>query len=192
MRHYAFLSIRAGEAPLPRRRRAARARARAGAPPVIQRALHTPAARRALVLELVGGQALHSQEELRLALRKVGVRVAQATLSRDIRDLGLGKAGGRYVVPDAPGSMPAPEPHAHAEEVLSRTLVEHLVSVEAAGPLIVLKTAPGKAHATAVEIDRARWKGLLGTVAGDDTIVGVARSSPAARAIRDKVKGLLR
>jgi len=159
---------------------------------VIQRALQTPAARRALVLELVGGHALHSQEELRLALRRMGVRVAQATLSRDIRDLGLGKAGGRYVVPEPAGIAAATEPPSHAEDVLSRTLAEHLVSVEAAGPVIVLKTAPGKAHATAVEIDRARWKGLLGTVAGDDTIIGIARSPLAARAMCDRVKGLIR
>jgi transcriptional regulator of arginine metabolism len=156
------------------------------------RALDTPTARRALVLELVGRQALHSQEELRLALRRMGVRVAQATLSRDIRDLGLGKAGGRYVVPEPAGTVLSPEAAPHAKDVLSRTLAEHLVSAESAGPVIVLKTAPGKAHATAVEIDRARWKGLLGTVAGDDTIVGIARSPLAAKAILHRVRGLLR
>jgi transcriptional regulator of arginine metabolism len=155
------------------------------------RALATPAARRALVLELVGGQALHSQEELRLALRRMGIRVTQATLSRDIRELGIGKAGGRYVAPDPAAALQPPDPPPHAEDVLSRVLAEHLVSAERADQVVVLKTAPGKAHATAVEIDRARWKGLLGTVAGDDTIIGIARSPLAARTILDRVKALL-
>ena len=191
MRHYAFLSIRpAGPCP-PRRGGAAGSRADRFLL-MTTRSLDTPTARRALIVELVGGQALHSQEELRLALWRMGVRVAQATLSRDIRDIGVGKAGGRYVVPEPAGVAPPEEALPHAQDVLSRALAEHLVSIESAGAVVVLKTAPGKAHATAVEIDRARWKGLLGTVAGDDTIIGIARSPLAARAILDRVKGLLR
>lgn len=154
--------------------------------------LHTPAARRALILELVKAHALRSQEDLRLALRRNGVRVTQATLSRDLRDLGLGKAGGRYVLPEAAAAVAAPRAISAAEDVLARTLSNHLVSADAAGPAIVLKTAPGKAQTIAVEIDRARWKELLGTVAGDDTIIGIARSARAAQNALQRLRSLLR
>jgi transcriptional regulator of arginine metabolism len=154
-------------------------------------ALHNPAARRALILDLIRRHEVKSQEALRLELRRMGVRVTQATLSRDIRDLGLGKVGGRYVLPEPTVLSATPAPPPNADDVVSRALARNLVSVNSAGAVIVLKTSPGKAHATAVEIDRARWKELLGTVAGDDTIIGIARSPRAARAALQRVKDLL-
>jgi transcriptional regulator of arginine metabolism len=200
MRHDAFLSITAGRDERGGRPSYGRSHhlsdERAGdaagsGEPVTAPALHNPAARRALILDLIRRHEVKSQEALRLELRRMGVRVTQATLSRDIRDLGLGKVGGRYVLPEPAVLAAAPAPLPNADDVVSRALARNLVSVNSAGAVIVLKTSPGKAHATAVEIDRARWKELLGTVAGDDTIIGIARSPRAARAALQRVRDLL-
>jgi len=153
--------------------------------------LHTPAARRSLIIDLVSRRELRSQEEICAALRELGVEVGQATLSRDLRELGLAKAAGRYVSPGASASSRAALIAPGKESGLARALRVNLVSADAAGHLVVLKTEPGKAPSTAVELDRARWKEVIGTVAGDDTILAVVRSAASARAVVRRVRALV-
>ncbi|MBI1876588.1 MAG: arginine repressor [Acidobacteria bacterium] len=138
------------------------------------------ARRQAVVLELVGREAIVSQDQLRRRLRARGFVVTQATLSRDIQDLGLLKraADGAYQRPDAS------EPAASAQRtraLLQRALREHLTGLDRVQQLIVLKTGPGHAQLLALAIDHDELPGVVGTIAGDDTILVIARSTGAAR-----------
>jgi transcriptional regulator of arginine metabolism len=132
------------------------------------------------ILEIVQSRPLASQEQLAGALRQDGIEATQATLSRDLRELGVMKGPGGYMVP----GEPAP-PASHNGE-LERAVRSYLVRAETSGNLAVLHTGPGRAALLALEIDRARLKPVLGTVAGDDTIFIAARSPrEAGRLLRD-------
>lgn len=134
--------------------------------------------RQSLVLELVEQQAITSQEQLREQLRAKGIEVTQATLSRDIRDLGLVKRAGdgAYRRP-APGETLGPtEPHA----ALRRAVAEFLRRCEAVQQLVVLKTDPGQAQPLAVALDRVRLPEVVGTLGGDDTILVICRGPQEA------------
>jgi len=133
------------------------------------------------ILSAPSDRPVLSQEELRDRLGRGGFSVTQATLSRDLRALGVMKGPGGYVLPrqgatGGRGSVPI-------DQGLRSSLGRGLVSVEAAGTLVVLRTEPGHASALALEIDRTPPKGAAGTVAGDDTIFVAARSAPAAKAL---------
>lgn len=135
------------------------------------------AQRQAAILALVRDERIERQEQLRERLLARGIDVTQATLSRDIRELGLAKlvdSDGRshYALPPA-----ADGPHP-ALEGLVGTL---LLSVDGVGPLLVVRTAPGSANVLGSAIDRAGWRDVIGTIAGDDTLLVIARS-PRARA----------
>jgi transcriptional regulator of arginine metabolism len=130
--------------------------------------------RQGRVLEIIRHQAVYSQQELMSALRQSGIRVTQATLSRDIHELGLVKGVHGYQVEEGGDA-------ASSEEQLRRVLREFLMHMDYSGNLIVLKTNPGCAHIVAVALDRIGWDEIIGTVAGDDTIfVATARGSNAA------------
>ncbi len=135
--------------------------------------------RRDLVRILHEGRAT-SQEEIVRALRRAGHEVTQATVSRDLHELGAAKVrvgdAHVYVLRDA-GSPPA-EP---AERALARALEEFAVEVAAAGNLAVVKTVPGHAAAVARAIDLAGSKEVVGTVAGDDTVFVATPDAAAAR-----------
>src|SRR5262245_36495854 len=123
--------------------------------------------RRNHIIELVRGQAVRSQEELGQLLRRRGIAVAQPTLSRDIRELGLARTPTGYAAP------PAPSPFVPAERRLSgldRVLADTVLSVQAAAALVVVKTPPAGAHQVARAIDEAALPGVVGTIAGDDTV----------------------
>lgn len=140
------------------------------------------ARRQAVVLELVGREAIVSQDQLRRRLRARGFDVTQATLSRDIQELGLVKraADGAYRRPDAS------EPAASTERtraLLQRALREHLTGLDQVQQLIVLKTGPGHAQLLALAIDHDELPGVVGTIAGDDTILVIARSAGAGRSV---------
>ncbi len=133
------------------------------------------------ILSAPSDRPVLSQEELRDRLGRGGFSVTQATLSRDLRALGVMKGPGGYVLPrqGAPGgrgSVPI-------DQGLRSSLGRGLVSVEAAGTLVVIRTEPGHASALALEIDRTPPKGAAGTVAGDDTIFVATRSLAAAKAL---------
>jgi transcriptional regulator of arginine metabolism len=133
--------------------------------------------RQSAILELVDREAITSQEQLRDRLRARGIEATQATLSRDIRDLGLIKraADGAY---RRAGS--GQEPPADPGVVLRTAVDDYLRRHEAVEQLVVLKTDTGQAQPLAVAIDRAGLAEIVGTIAGDDTILVICRSAPDA------------
>jgi transcriptional regulator of arginine metabolism len=136
--------------------------------------------RQAAILDLVSRKAIHSQEQLRRSLRARGFDVTQATLSRDIRDLGLLKraADSAYQQPQAEAVRPP-----SAEAALQRAMAEYASFVDRVQQLVVVRTGPGQANALAQVIDRAQLPEVVGTLAGDDTILVIARDGKRARAL---------
>lgn len=132
--------------------------------------------RRARIAELVRSRRVHSQAELAELLSKTGVEVNQATLSRDLRDMGLLKGPEGY-------ELPTTLPPAEADASLALYVAVHgwMSSAVAAGNQVVVKTPVGAAGPLAVALDKAGWPEVLGTIGGDDTILLIARSPSAAR-----------
>jgi transcriptional regulator of arginine metabolism len=138
------------------------------------------AQRQAAIVDLVRREQIASQETLRQRLLERGFDVTQATLSRDIKQIGLVKrAAGGY---QAPGGELRQVP-ATAEATLRRTAREFLRSFEVVQNLIVLRTDPGRAQNLAVDIDRAGLPEIAGTIGGDDTILVVTRDADHARVV---------
>jgi transcriptional regulator of arginine metabolism len=139
----------------------------------------TQAARRTLIADVITRQRIHSQEELRTALVSEGFAVTQATLSRDLIDLGAVK------VPNGDGrsvyALPADRPAELATDAsrLARAVHELAVSVEYSLNIVVVRTPPGGAQYLASAFDSAHWGSILGTVAGDDTVLIVTRGADA-------------
>jgi len=148
----------------------------------------TKAHRQEILRSLVRNAPPRSQKEMRSRLRAAGVSVAQATLSRDLRDLGLlkGPAGYREA-----GPLDAAAPGDRAQEQMERMMRSYLTGVAAAGNLVVLKTTPGLAHALGVALDRAALAGVVGTIAGDDTLFAATPSPSRARALERRLHGLI-
>jgi transcriptional regulator of arginine metabolism len=147
--------------------------------------------RQSLVLELVDGEPVYSQEQLREQLKARGIDVTQATLSRDIRDLGLVKAAadGAYKRPQV-GEAVVP---ADAGAVLKRVVAASLRKFEAVQQLVVLRTESAQAQPLAEAIDRARLPEVAGTISGDNTILVICRAEKDAqvftRQLDEWVKG---
>ena len=141
--------------------------------------------RQALILELIDRDALHSQEQLRRRLRQRGFNATQATISRDIADLGLVKRAGdgAYQRPGADTSNPET-----AQSALERAAAEFLRSVDRVQQLVVIRTGRGQAQALAESLDRARLTEAVGTIAGDDTILVISRGARAAAALTKRLK----
>jgi transcriptional regulator of arginine metabolism len=143
--------------------------------------------RHAAILKIVRQQHVASQEQLRERLRAEGFDVTQATLSRDIRELGLAKVpasdGGSHYAPPAAGG-PAFRPH------LEQLLPAMLVSLDGVGPLLVVKTSAGGAQALGLALDSARWSEIVGTIAGDDAVLVITRSPRARKAVHTRLEGL--
>jgi transcriptional regulator of arginine metabolism len=144
-----------------------------------------PDLRRRLIRELVRKERIHSQDELRRRLRQEGIRAEQATLSRDLHALGVLKGGDGYALPDSAASPTS----ARAE--LAALVRQYLVEVSAAGHLVVLRTGPGRAQPLALALDTARISGVLGTIAGDDTIFVAVADAPMAHRL-ERLLGLMR
>jgi transcriptional regulator of arginine metabolism len=142
----------------------------------------TKAARQARVAALLERTRVRSQSELAELLSHDGVYVTQATLSRDLEDLGAEKVrladGFAYAVRSLPAGRPRPFDEADPDARLARLLEELLVSAEASGQLVVLRTPPGGAHLLASALDRTPPPEVMGTVAGDDTVLLVCRERP--------------
>ncbi len=137
--------------------------------------------RQGQLLRLIRARAIHTQEELARELKRHGLHATQVTLSRDIRELGLAKTpeGYRQIVQAATG----PD--------LPTLAAEFVEEVRAAQNLVVVKTSPGHANSVAVALDREAWPDVVGTVAGDDTILVVAPNARTARVVRKRLFGLL-
>ena len=143
--------------------------------------------RHAAILRVVRDRRIESQDELREALEGEGFNVTQATLSRDIRELGLAKLA------DPQGGAYYTHPHrAAVRPDLAQVLPTLLVSVDGVGPLLVLKTASGSAGAVTEALDQAGWGEVIGTIAGDDTVLVITRSQKQREAIASRINGLVR
>jgi transcriptional regulator of arginine metabolism len=138
----------------------------------------TRAARQARIVELVSTREIRSQTELARLLSEDGIEVTQATLSRDLDELGAvklrGPDGGAavYVIPEDGSPVRGVQ---GGTSRLTRLLSELLVSADGSGNLSVLRTPPGGAHFLASAIDRAALPEVVGTIAGDDTVMVIAR-----------------
>jgi transcriptional regulator of arginine metabolism len=132
--------------------------------------------RQSVIVEVVEREPIYNQELLRRRLRARGFDVTQATLSRDIKELGLVKraADGAYQRP-GPGPVNTNRTAEAAEAALRRMAREFLRSFETVQQLVVLKTDAGQANVLAIALDRASLPEVAGTIAGDDTILVVTR-----------------
>jgi len=153
----------------------------------------TRAGRPARIIDLVSRRVVHSQTELAALLASEGIEVTQATLSRDLEELGAvklrGVNGGApvYVIPEDGSPVRGV---AGGTSRLSRVLSELLVSADASGNLAVLRTPPGAAHFVASALDRAALPEVVGTVAGDDTILVVAREPLTGNQLAHRIEAL--
>lgn len=140
----------------------------------------TRTARHARIAELIGSRPVHSQTELADLLASEGVQVTQATLSRDLEELRAvkvrsGDGPAAYLIPE--DGTRALRPVEEAPARLLRLLRELLTGADASGNLVVLRTPPGAAQFLASALDRAGLSEIVGTIAGDDTILVVAREA---------------
>ncbi len=136
--------------------------------------------RQTVLLDIIGREAISSQEDLRRRLRGRGFGATQATISRDLKELGLVKraADGAY----ERAGQPPPVPVA-PDAALRRAIVAFLRQIEPVRELAVVKTDPGQAAVLALAIDRAALREVAGTIAGDDTILVICRSAAAAKGL---------
>jgi transcriptional regulator of arginine metabolism len=142
------------------------------------------------ILELVDSGPVPSQEELQRLLHKRGFDAGQATLSRDIRELGLVKTADGYSLP-ASGNGNG---NGHSDAALpsvSRLVREFVTSVRAAQNLLVTKTSVGSAQPVAAALDGENWPEAIGTIAGDDTILIVCADSRSAGRLAGRIQGML-
>jgi transcriptional regulator of arginine metabolism len=143
------------------------------------------ARRQAVILELIDREPLHSQEVLKKRLHQRGFDTTQATISRDIKELGLVKRAGdgAYQRPGAEAANPET-----ALTTLERATVEFLRRVERVQQLVVIRTGRGQAQALAEAMDRAQLPEAVGTIAGDDTILVIGRGGRGAAALVKRLK----
>jgi transcriptional regulator of arginine metabolism len=129
--------------------------------------VNSAAARRAKVISLVESGLIHSQSDLVKELKKSGYKVTQATASRDLDEIGAVRGSNGYQLAKT------------SDDSLSRVLTSEklILSVEASGNLAVVRTPPGGAQLLASNLDHAKLKSIIGTIAGDDTVLVVSRKS---------------
>jgi transcriptional regulator of arginine metabolism len=134
------------------------------------------------ILKLIRAGPVSTQEELAQLLKKLGIQATQVTLSRDLRELRLIKTPDGYRESSLEETGPQFAPLAS----------EFLLDVRSAQNLVVLKTAPGHANTVAVALDNEEWPDIVGTIAGDDTILAIAPNTGAATRIHKKLLSLLK
>jgi transcriptional regulator of arginine metabolism len=144
----------------------------------------TKASRHARIVAVIRDQSVHSQTELAELLAAAGIQVTQATLSRDLEELGAVKVSGAYLIPED-GNRPLRQSE-QAPARLVRLLRELLTGADASGNLVVLRTPPGAAQFLASALDRSGLPDVVGTIAGDDTILVVAREATGGPALAEK------
>lgn len=143
--------------------------------------------RRQTILKLLEKGPVPSQDALADALDRAGLGATQATISRDLRELGVVKAADGYRLAS---SAAAPSPSGPSGGALDAALRRHLISCDTAQNFVVLKTAPGHANVLALEFDRNPNRDVVGTVAGDDTIFLALRTVAAANRLAVRIRQL--
>ncbi|HXE76501.1 MAG TPA: ArgR family transcriptional regulator [Candidatus Xenobia bacterium] len=137
------------------------------------------------ILDIIARQPVLNQEVLRRELSRRGLRVTQATLSRDLKELGLLKTPHGYALPSAVGASGPPLPP------LPHLLKEFVTEIREAQNLLVLKTNIGSAQPVAAALDTEQWQGIVGTVAGDDTILVISPSRKAAQGVAQRIREMI-
>jgi transcriptional regulator of arginine metabolism len=140
----------------------------------------TKSFRHGQILKLVRDRSIFTQDELAKALKESGIDATQVTLSRDMRELGLVKTSEGYR-----------ELGDHPNLQFATLAAEFLQDVRLAQNQVVLKTAPGHASSVAVALDDEEWPQVVGTIAGDDTILVICSDADTAEAVRTKLIRLL-
>ena len=144
--------------------------------------IHQSVTRRAAILKILRESTVHNQDELVKVLRKQGFDATQSSVSRDLRELGVAKAGDRYIAPPE-GSLAGANPFT----AVSRFVVD----IRTAGAsLTVIKTTTGTAQSVAVAIDRSDWPEVVGTISGDDTIFVATDDGRDQRRLRERLRGI--
>ena len=141
--------------------------------------------RQRAILELLKHAPVASQEDLQKALRKRGIKVGQATLSRDIRELHLSKTASGYSLFHGDGSSGLALPP------VSRLVREFALEVRSAQNLLIIKTSIGSAQPVAAALDEENWPEAIGTVAGDDTILIVCPDNKDANRLGARIQEML-
>lgn len=145
-------------------------------------------ARLAKIIEIIEKQDVETQEELALLLRKAGYDVTQATVSRDIRELKLskipsGSGGQKYVA--------LKQDDGHMGDKYIRVLKDGFLSMDMAQNILVIRTVSGMAMAVAAAVDALKFKEVVGSIAGDDTIMVAVKSVEDTQILMDKLRGML-
>jgi transcriptional regulator of arginine metabolism len=142
--------------------------------------IHQSVARRAAILRIIRESTVHNQDELAKLLRKQGFEATQSSVSRDLRELGVAKAGDHYILPGGDTSS-AGTPFA--------AVANFVMEVRTAGPtLTVVKTSTGTAQSVAVAIDESSWSEVVGTISGDDTIFIATEGGREQRKLRERLR----
>jgi transcriptional regulator of arginine metabolism len=145
---------------------------------------HHQSDRRNAIVRLLAGGGVRNQQELVRLLRKEGHVATQSSISRDLREIGVLKARGRYVLP--------PQDVVRANGNFN-SLAQFVREIRRAGPcLTVVKTSTGAAQSVAVAIDKAQWPEVVGTLSGDDTIFVATGSARAQSGIVSRLRGMFR
>jgi transcriptional regulator of arginine metabolism len=144
-------------------------------------------ARRRRIAQLIRAKPVTSQGQLVKMLKASGYPATQATVSRDLEEIGAVKVrrGGKVAY-----SLPDDAPSAPAGDALRRILTESVVGLESSGNLLVVKTPPGHAQVVASAIDRGGIQGIAGTVGGDDTVMVVCKQGAPARGVERRLRAL--
>ncbi len=142
--------------------------------------------RQGQILKVIASEPISSQDELRRRLTHLHVRVTQATLSRDLHELKLVKTTEGYK------PLAAAQEEIAALPPLARALREYLLDFRPAFNLLVLKTPPSGAQPLAAAVDAERFKEVVGTIAGDDTVLIITPSRAARAAVQKRMEDLLR
>lgn len=140
--------------------------------------------RRAAILRIIRESTVRNQEDLVKALHRQGFEATQSSVSRDLRELGVAKAGDHYIL--APAEEPLPANHFSA-------VANFVMAVRTAGDaLTVVKTTTGTAQSVAVAIDKSDWPEVVGTISGDDTIFIATEDARAQRKLRERLREIFR
>ena len=144
--------------------------------------------RQAAILSIIETQDIETQEELAEELKRRGVRVTQATVSRDIKELRLLK-----VLSESGGYKYATVERAEKgmNDRFARILAESIVNIESVNNLVVINTLSASANAAGEAIDSMKWNEVLGTIAGDNTLLIIARSNEAVETLLSRLNALL-
>jgi len=145
--------------------------------------IHQSVARRAAILRIIGESTVRNQDELVKVLRKEGFEATQSSVSRDLRELGVAKAGDRYILPSSQDVSAVTNPFA--------AVARFVTEIKTAGSsLTVVKTTTGTAQSVAVAIDSSEWPEIVGTISGDDTIFIATDEAKDQKRLRERLRGI--